>query len=692
MKKPFPAAGLALLVGVLSAGQVQSPGLDPRKQERDSRTILIDVIAEKDGLPVTDLSKDDFEVLADGKSIALESLARITPVAPDSSAGIFRKRLAVVFHDLNYSASGIRPEDEKEIVRELVALADRGIDLMVLQLDRFRGLSVLQSFTREEKLIRAAAVKAMDKTGVDSFADYSFADLKRWVFKKTVGGLIAVCAVLKSRPGRKSLLFVSSGIPDLASFDQADMADIGKAGLGGLSRRLQEHEDRLELADPFNVFRGEKMRSGDEVLRKTIEFISAQTVAVYSLDPGVFASAASPSSAEYLFDTEKKNVEAQARTQAEDKSKGIQNLRFLAEETSGLYFRGADKFAELRQKLGADLDSYYALRIILDKKGAEGGFHKLTVKVGRRGLDIRARNGYRVFSAAEEKNMTLSGAYHGPELFKEVPFEAEFIPYLGESGRIEPWIAVALPVHEIFESGALGTGPRTFTLHVSLEEPGGDAPGFRGKYGIPIKVTTDFIASLPKMRFLWMYFKGPDIVPLGKKYRAIYVLYDEEKAAAGAWTTLFTFPDISDGQKAALVNCVLGSPGRDPARGEAIFSLNPKTGLLEYGPLMFYPRVTGQFSAAQDAFVFLQIFSPRGRDALAPEFQIWGPGPERRTVPGETPAESWNEKTKVWNGLIKLSLKDVAPGDIVLRVAIPGPASSGRFVRTIPLAKLAHTP
>lgn len=683
MKKSHLAA--VILVSILAVGGKGFSVAGPSQERAAPKTVLVDLVAVKGGLPVADLTREDFEVQADGKKVPLESLERVVAGSPDAQGRLSTKRLAVLFHDLNYSASGVKPKDEQDIVAELAALSAGGAEIMVLKLDRFRGLSILQPFTREEGLVRAAAAKAMDKSGVDAFADYSFADLKRYVFLKTVGGLLSAGSVLKGLPGRKTLLLISSGIPDLSSFGPTD---VQAGNLAALSEDFRDHEDRLTLDDPFNVFRGEKLRSGDQVLRRTAEFINAQNIAVYALDPGVFAATASPSSAEYLFNTEKREVEARARLQADDEAKGFQNLRLLAEETSGVYFRGANKFADLRRDLEADLGAYYALRIAPPKSGPGPAFHKVAVKVARRDLEVRARKGYRQFSPEDEKAMLLSGAFYGPELFKDIPFQADFVPLVGKTGLLEPWVGIALPLRQIFGTEAPDKGTRTLTLHVSLEELGGEAPGFRAKYSIPLNVTQDFIASLAARKYIWMYYKGPDVPPVGKRYRAIYVLYDEATGKVGGWTSLFTRQDISAGQKAALLNCVLGSPGRERARGEAAFSLNPKTGILEYGPLEFYPRLTGQFSAAQDAFLFLQVFSPLGREALSPEFQLEGPRVGSRTVPVETVAESWNEKTKVWSGVVRLSLSDVPPGDVLVRVALPGPPADERFVRRLPLTKL----
>ena len=687
MKKFCLSAGLVALLCSLAADECSSSGLFAGQGRTGPKTVLVDVIAAKDGLSVIDLTRDDFEVTADGKKAAVESAERVVPGVRDGQGRLYPKRLAVVFHDLNYSTSGTKPKDEEDIVRELAALAEGGTEVMVLQLDRFRGLSVLQPFTREAALVQAAAATAMDKSGVDAFADYSFADLKRWVFLKTVGGLLSASSVLKGLPGRKSLLLISRGIPDLSSFN---LSEVQPGNLAGLSQDLREHEDRLEMNDPFNVFRGEKMRSGDEVLRRTVEFINALNITVYALDPGVFSAASPLSSTEYLFNTEKREVEARARSQSEDEGKRVQNLRLLAEETGGFYFRGANKYSDFRRDLGADLSGYYILKVVPPKpSGAEAAFHKVSVKVGRGGLDVRARKGYRAFSAEDEKNLLLSGAFYGPELFKDLPFQADFFPLVGPTGLLEPWVGIALPLRQIFGPETPGKGTRTLTLHVSLEELGGEAPGFRAKYSIPINVTQDFIASLPTRKYLWLYYKGPDVPPVGKKYRAIYVLYDEATGKAGGWTSLFTRQDISAGQKAALLTCVLGSPGRERARGEAAFFLNPKTGVLEYGPLEFFPRLTGLFSAAQDAFLFLQVFTPHGREALSPEYQLESPRAGSRTVPVETIAESWNEKTKVWSGVVKLSLYDVPPGEAVIRVAIPGPAGDERFVRRLLLTKLS---
>jgi len=106
-------------------------------------------------------------------------------------------------------------------------------------------------------------------------------------------------------------------------------------------------------------------------------------------------------------------------------------------------------------------------------------------------------------------------------------------------------------------------------------------------------------------------------------------------------------------------------------------ALNPKSGTLDFREFRFYPRVTNQFTADEDASVFLQVHLPlrKDKDPVTPRITAMREGAAPQSLEGEIIVESWNARTKIWSGVCRASLGSFEPGENILRITIP--AGSG---------------
>jgi VWFA-related protein len=76
-------------------------------------------------------------------------------------------------------------------------------------------------------------------------------------------------------------------------------------------------------------------------------------------------------------------------------------LRILADNTDGLAIMGSNDLEPGLRRISEDLTSYYLLGYYSTNARADGRFRKLSVKVRRPGIDIRARRGYKAATAEE---------------------------------------------------------------------------------------------------------------------------------------------------------------------------------------------------------------------------------------------------------------------------------------------------
>lgn len=690
----------------------------PEKHEVEVRLILVDVIVTKDGEFVKDLTQEDFELYEDGKKVPINSFElvsfeerelKIPEEEPEKELSAVRtKKLAVMFDAVNSWKREVKIESEN-ILDQLFSLIKLGHEVMILQLDRRRGLEILQPFTTRENLIRKAVEKAsgtiwklgydiatpLDETVEDfapsrgtgereddslilnpeyykSMTRLEYLYLEQQKFEKTIGGILASCNMLRNLPGRKSILLISAGIPDLAPADNLPKIRSGIAGEE--VERIRDDKlygtiQNMRVFDPFNILKGKTFRDGEEVIKEVIRYANAQNVSLYSLDSDIYVkNIYSGTTAEYYQQYQAEHL----RTREQDKIRKVQNLAWLSEDTGAESLRGAKKFDQFRQVMSADLTYYYQLSFYPQRPEADDKYHKLKVKVNRKGVEERFRKGYTDYSLEEFNKMLLITAFYNPSVFDQLPFKAEYIPLITKDGKYEPWMNIALPARDIFIERFIEYAPKVFDLHIWINDKRSGEKSFSGDIKLPFNINPSFMDFVKKVDYLTFHFKGPELSFKHNEYKAVFALVDPQTNEIGAWESSLDIPDFKKSKDVAVVNCVLGDLTQNPKRARKSFALSKQDGGLEYGQIKFYPKVTNQFFKQEKASVFTQIYLPQGKEKVQPEFMIKGEDESIRSVPGELIAESWDKKSKIWSVIFSLDLDPAALGENSLRIEIAG--------------------
>jgi VWFA-related protein len=691
-------------------------GIISQQQSSVSREIRVDVIVTQNEKFLKDLTRKDFKLFEDGKEVPIASFEFIEkkpgPAGIDSG-----KRLVVIFHDMSFWEKDVRPKVD-ELTNELVSLSKQGIEVMILQLNWHEGLQVLENFTSKEELIRKAAEKAIQSvsedwlyenlwmakgqeatSGTDRLAIVrakegtllAYLNIERQRFEKAMGGILAACSMVKNLSGRKSILLISNGIPDLSSSSQSNILlgdKTEKETLDAIHGRDQEKIGKIRIFDPFNLMEDKEFNRAEEVIQEVVRFANTGNISLYALDPGVFSRSLISGSSEFFS-----RDDLQSRTLLEEeKGKQLQNLRLISEETNAVLFRGANKFDQLQLIMDRDLGSYYQLSFIPRKKKADNEYHRIEVTVNRDHADVRFRKGYRDYSEEEASRILLISAYYSPETFKQLPFEAEFLPFCTDTGKYVPWMSIALPTKEFFleRIAALESKTKTFNLNFWLKRMGGEK-AFGGRIDLPFKINSALLDYINKRDYFWFFFTGPELDCEQSEYQAVLALVDPQTNEIGAWESFFSLPNLKKSKTYSFMNCVLGAATKNPEKRKEAFSLNKENGSLEYGDIKFYPQVTNRFSRNQESiYVFIQIYDPQGAGQIQPEFLISRKDGLSQMIPGELVAKSWNKKLKVWSGIFRLSFSSVWIGDSIFQVKVPlseGEAISSKKLR---LTKLTY--
>jgi len=545
---------------------------------------------------------------------------------------------------------------------------------MIIQLNWKKGVQILQPYTSSEELIKKAvaraagfvwvdnsldALKMAQEIGVEAAGGQAQAKgyigetelrqalekesiyFKKGRFEKTIGGILAVFNMIKDLSGRKSILLISDGIPD--------------APIHGLIR----------VFDPFNLLRKKNILRGEEVLRELINLANVQNISIYTLDPGTFTDYFFTASAESDKDS------AVTMTKKADKLAQVQTLRWISEDTGAAWLRGGKKYDVFREVMSVDLNYYYQLSYYPPRKEADNRYHKIEVKVDRRSVDVRYRGGYTDYSEDQKERILMVTAYYNPSRYKDLPFEAEFIPFHTNSNKYQPWINIALPVSQLFTEKGATQGQKRFDLHIWIKDKKREDKCYGGEIPIRFNIDSSFLKHIKQFDYLCYHFLGPELNFPEREYQAIFALFDSLTNEVGTWESSLTLPDLKEDRQGAIMNFVLGSAAKRSERKDERFTISRKDGSLEYSGIKFFPSITNRFLPAEKASLFLQVFLPQGKIEIKPNFQVSGKEGLPQEISGTLVAEFWNEKSNVWNGIFNVDLNKVIFGDYLLRVEIP---------------------
>ena len=311
--------------------------------------VRVDVtVLDRKGLPITDLTKDDFEIREDGveQSIATLKLVEATGEAPDDDTSLPIRskyhaaaeaarddiRVFVIFWDeyhIGQMAPAIRA---RAALSDFVQFAFGPTDLVAL-MDQLTPADAI-TFTRNRrelvdqvsKLRGRQGVYLPPRSAVEEAQMYRARDIEMLRSQVTATALESTIAHLGSiKEGRKAILFVSQ--------------TIGRVGTG-----------------PMDTF---------SWLDAAIRLANANNTTIYAFDP--------------------RGLEMNSRTS--------DVLHSLAEQTGGRQYSNNSPAAALREVV-RNASAFYLLGYASSKNPGDGKFHKISVRVKRSGVEVRSRTGY----------------------------------------------------------------------------------------------------------------------------------------------------------------------------------------------------------------------------------------------------------------------------------------------------------
>ena len=395
---------------------------------RDSlRVDLVEVeavVTDRRERRVTDLTRDDFEVLEDGRPVELTHFAGAgggessPPSAAPPVASAATAVPAPPVHVVLYlDDAQMLPTERNRMLERFAPLLDAlppAARIQVLIHDA--GRADRQPFTRDRGAVLAVLERAAggsgganlraaerrraiaEVEGAASLADAlraadRYASKRLVEAKTTVHDLQALVDSLAPLPGRKAIVYLGSGLEATAgqeAFQAVERAfqpgaGFGRAGHPGL---------RAAAWDASGLY------------ADLVRHANSARVTVYAIDAGGLRGGDS-------FGVEQQHHSAGVGLDAEIAENVARPLQQLAQGTGGLAVTGSDRIEPELERLAADFTSYYSLGYPAPAAGV-GELHRIEVRVRRPGLSVRHRQAYRHRGADERLADALQAALDLP--------------------------------------------------------------------------------------------------------------------------------------------------------------------------------------------------------------------------------------------------------------------------------------
>ncbi|MDA8017341.1 MAG: VWA domain-containing protein [Thermoanaerobaculia bacterium] len=390
-------------------------------------------VTDKDGNPVTGLTKDDFEIYEEGDlqpitnffavekgrpSSAMEGVAPLDEQNRDRP-GLERlslppeQRLHVIIYVDNFN---LRPASRNRTLRRVSAflrsMVRPGDQVMVVSHDR--SLHLRQPFTSDMNLVSTALEELQKLSGImvdrdaeriraireiedatDQFRAMSearaYAESVYTEMDFVLRALREQVDLLAGLEGRKAVIYVSDGIPSIAGEDLFLMVD-----------ELYPRTRARAEAAVFNI---------DPEYREMVAAANSAGVTFYALDAGGLAAHSSVSA-------EFGGTEAGGSMPYVDSIRTAnlrEPLHQISDDTGGFAIVGTNAVLDNLERLTRDFRNFYSLGFAASHF-ADGRYYKIDVKVKRPGLEVRHRQGYRDNSPSRRLNDgMLAALYYGAE-------------------------------------------------------------------------------------------------------------------------------------------------------------------------------------------------------------------------------------------------------------------------------------
>jgi VWFA-related protein len=651
-------------------------------------------VRDKSGHFVADLTKDDFEVLEDGKRQDIASFDLVNvPVEPRPAVAVVTGRLIepdvvsnkqvpgrvylVVIDDLHVSPMRIR--QTRKVARDFIEQNVAPNDVaMVLTTSGNRQAA--QDFTSNKRLLLqavdrvvgrkvtspgAAAISTSLSPGIDPTTTAGIPDpgARERIFnaRTTLEALTQIATFAGTiRNRRKAIVMVGEGID----------YNFGKSGVGGA--RTPTEPDQLPI-EGF-IDEGSAPRLLRDTLKTFVDAANRANVTLYALDPSVFTQggddlvdiASGPPGNSF---TDKDDREISRFGKLRDDVEAAQdNLRTLATETGGFAATGSPKnilgaFDRIRE----ENSRYYILGYYPTNAKRDGKYRQIALRVKRPGVEVVARKGYvapknqKVDAASVETKEGTSAPLREALLAAlptvGLPISVVAAPFRGSAGNASVLVMLQTPPGAVrfVEKNGRFEGNLEVSF-VAMDYQGKTRGGERLEFTMPLKPETAEVVS-----HAGLLVQSRVTLPPGR-----YVLRvgarDANSELVGAVHCDVEVPDYAklpvsmSGVILASAETATANPRPDPELGKLVAEV---------------PAVIREFRRTDEISALAEIYDAKLATPHNIDIVTTVVGEDGREVFRREETRSTSQIQAAWGGfgyLMNVPLATIAPGAYLLRI------------------------
>jgi VWFA-related protein len=533
---------LLALVALCAAG--------PRPVLADDKVLLDVVVRDKKGLPIRDLKPEEVEIVEAGSKREVQSLRLVEPgaagAATDPQAKVPRY-VTLVFDGFDLEGQKRARKAAAELVTKVLA-PDVHVAVFRVGLE----LWALQGFTQDPKALQAAIERATseaDQTLTEDSEKAKIAASRELGAPETAARarllidvmrigdqmqkmrqdqsqlypLLALCKGQASAPGRKTLVYFSSGFTVPDRLDDVFKSVISEANRAGVA---------LYVIDSVGVRSSGSMGSARDAMDE-----------VAAIGKEASNAPQNPMSARTNLGVAEK-VDAGSRDDVQ------RWMSQLAEGTSGFYLGNANDLRKATDRALSDMASYHELAYAPVSNATDGAYRSVEVKVTRPGVKVQGRAGY--FALPADTGGALILAYEVPMLAalaatpppKDFPIHAQAVRFgVAPDGR-DHTLIVEVPLAGLkFDQDAAAKLYRLrFSLLVIVKNAAGEVVQ-RFSQNYPFEGPLDKLEALRRGNVV---FKRSVRLPAGQ-YSFEAVVQDRATQAASAWKAPLEVPATTAG-------------------------------------------------------------------------------------------------------------------------------------------------
>jgi VWFA-related protein len=441
-----------MLSGLLAAAQTPASQVPLPTIRANTRMILVTVVATDKSGPVTDLTARDFSVLEDGKAQKLSAFAFEKPAlgeqksADSVPANVYTNRpdflrpsgpLTILLLDALNTQVRDQIYFRSELLRYLQNEVKPGQRLAVFVLGE--EIHMLQDFTTDPELLRRALENFRPSESLE-LAQEEFMAPPPPKDMTNSAAYLRMLRILKQLAGDHGEVTANQKVAEtLAAFRTIARSVAGNAGRKNLiwvsgSFPLTYQAQMALSSEPSRI---QYYRSYEREMRQTANIMGDAEISIYPVDARGLEGAPLVDASNPLRDetghayTGAEITEMVVRS-SDDRLNAQASMEEVADLTGGRAFINRNDIDHAVALSMADGSSNYTLAYYPANRNWHGEFRRISLRVARKGIQLRYRNGY--FAADSNQELRNRDAELVQALRSDAPpatmviFDARVLP------------------------------------------------------------------------------------------------------------------------------------------------------------------------------------------------------------------------------------------------------------------------